>query len=97
MNPKNAVSDPQRRPNYEPLYDVDSHTGATIEVFYADHILTGMRSAGWHWWSCKPGSLPEWPPNGPFATRYRAYCDALRCVGMTLEGPAAAKAVQPTL
>jgi hypothetical protein len=77
MNPKTVASGPQRRPNYEPLYDVDPRTGATVEVFYADRVLTGMRGAGWHWWSCKPGSVPEWPPAGPFSTSYSAYRDAM--------------------
>jgi hypothetical protein len=70
-------SDPKRRAGYEPLYDTDPSTGAKIELFFADRLLTGMKGAGWHWWSCKPGGLPEWPPNGPFPTAYRAYCDAV--------------------
>jgi hypothetical protein len=70
------TSHTQRGAAYEPLYDFDQHTGAIIEVFYADHVLAGMKGAGWHWWSCKPGSLPEWPPNGPFPTGYSAYRDA---------------------
>ena len=35
------------------------------------------RGRGWFWWLCKPGSLPEVPPTGPFATSYGAYRDAL--------------------
>jgi len=77
MNPKIVASDRNRHPKYEPLYDKDPSTGATIEIFYADHVLTGMRGAGWFWWSCKPGQLPQWPPAGPFATGYGAYRDAL--------------------
>ena len=36
---------------YEPLYDVDPRSGATIEVFYADRVLAksfGTR-ARWFW------------------------------------------------
>ena len=77
MQTKTLASEPQRHPKYEPLYDVHPRTGATIEVFYADRVLSGMRGTGWHWWSCKPGALPEWPPRGPFATSYGAYRDAL--------------------
>jgi len=73
----NAPLHAKQCPQLEPLYDTDPRTGATVEVFYADRVLTGMRGAGWHWWSCKPGALPEWPPNGPFATSYGAYRDAL--------------------
>ena len=67
---------PERHPKFEPLYDTDPRTGATIEVFYADRMLAGMRRAGWHWWTCKPGGVPQWPPTGPFPTAYRAYCHA---------------------
>lgn len=81
MHPKTAAllvaSEPKRLPAHEPLYDTNPRTGATIEVFYADRVLTGMRGAGWFWWSCKAGNVPDWPPSGPFATSYAAYRDAL--------------------
>ena len=70
-----VISDPKRRTAYEPLYDIDPQTGASVEIFYADRALAtsfGTRS-GWFWWRCKPGSLPEVPPIGPFATSYAAY------------------------
>ena len=73
-----VISDPKGRSAYEPLYDIDPRTGASIEVFYADHVLAGSfgtRGAGWFWWSCKPGFLPDGPPSGPFATSYSAYRD----------------------
>jgi hypothetical protein len=64
------------RPAYEPLYDIDPRTGASIEVFYADRVLAvsfGTRGAGWCWWACQRGCLPDGPPTGPFATSYAAY------------------------
>ena len=70
-------SDLKRRAAYEPLYDIDPHSGATIELFHADRVLAGMRGAGWFWWTCKPGLVPAWPPIGPFGSSYRAYRDAL--------------------
>jgi hypothetical protein len=65
----------ERRPAYEPLYDIDPHTGASIEVFYADRALANSfgRGTGWFWWSCQRGSLPDSPPTGPFDTSYAAY------------------------
>jgi hypothetical protein len=72
-----ANSNPMQRARYQLLYETDPRTGATIEIFHADRVFAGMRGAGWFWWTCDPGSLPEWPPVGPFATAYRAYCDAL--------------------
>ena len=75
---KRAVpSEPKRCPAFEPLYEVDQCTGATIEIFFADRVLSGMKGAGWHWWICKLGDVPEWPPHGPFATSYSAYRDAM--------------------
>jgi hypothetical protein len=73
------ISAPERRGAYEPLYEIDPQTGASIEVFYADRVLAesfGTR-AGWFWWTCRPGCLPDGLPIGPFGTSYRAYRDAL--------------------
>jgi hypothetical protein len=72
-------SDPKRRAAYEPLYDIDPRTGASVEIFYADRVLAesfGARS-GWFWWSCQKGFLPDREPTGPFATSYLAYRDAV--------------------
>jgi hypothetical protein len=41
---------PERCSKYEPLYEIDPHTGACIEVFYADGVLAksfGIRGTGW--------------------------------------------------
>jgi hypothetical protein len=84
MNPKTVASDPQRHPKYEPLYDIDPCTGATIEVFYADRVHTGLKGTGWFYWSCKRGEVPAWPPVGPFTTSYRAFKDATRSAHATL-------------
>ena len=67
------------RPQFEPLYDIDPRTGATIEVFFGDRPLAqsfGAGGAGWFWWTCRSGCLPDEPPIGPFATSYLAYRDA---------------------
>ena len=34
-----VISDPKRRAAFEPIYDVDPRTGASVEVFFADHVL----------------------------------------------------------
>ena len=67
----------KQRPQYEPLYDVDPRTGASIEVFYADRVLAKSFGThpGWFWWSCRQGCLPDDLPTGPFANSYLAYCD----------------------
>ena len=32
--------------------------------------------AGWYWWSCMPGCLPDSDPSGPFDTEAEALADA---------------------
>jgi hypothetical protein len=73
------TSDPERRGAFEPLYEKDPATGASIEVLYADRALAKYFAApaGWFWWACLPGRLPDTPPHGPFATSYGAFRDAL--------------------
>ena len=34
------------------------------------------RLAGWWWWSCFPGCMPEGDPAGPFETKEAALADA---------------------
>ena len=34
-----VISDPKRRTAFEPLYDLDPQTGASVEIFYADRAL----------------------------------------------------------
>ncbi len=73
-----VISDPRRRTVYEPLYDTDPQTGASVEVFYADCALAKSfgRDSGWYWWACQPTCLPG-TVAGPFADNYLAYRDAL--------------------
>ena len=74
-----VICDPKRRTTYEPLYDIDPQTGASVEVFYADCALAesfGARGEGWFWWDCQPACLPG-TVTGPFADNYLAYRDAL--------------------
>lgn len=33
--------------------------------------------AGWYWWSCCPGCLPDSEPVGPFDSESEAYKDAV--------------------
>jgi hypothetical protein len=76
MQPKAMVRTYPDR--YATLSDLDPHTGATIEVFYADRVLAASfgASLGWYWWSRHCGSRPG-EPHGPFPTSYRAFGDAL--------------------
>jgi hypothetical protein len=74
-----VISNPKRRSAFEPIYDANPRTGASVEVFFADHWLANSfgTQPGWFWWECQRGRLPERPPNGPFGTSYAAYRDML--------------------
>ena len=59
----------------------DPHALPNVEVFYVGHnerLLSdmGLVYAGYYWWSCFPGCLPDGEPNGPFATEAEALADA---------------------
>ena len=71
-----GIFDPKRHTAYEPLYDIHPQTGARIEIFYGDRAVAtafGMHDAGWFWWTCRVGSLPDAMPAGPFPTSYAAF------------------------
>jgi hypothetical protein len=73
------TSRPERRPTFEPLYDVHPDRTETLEVFFVGQALApsfGTGSVGFWWWTCRVGGLPS-EPHGPFATSYLAYRDAV--------------------
>jgi hypothetical protein len=79
MIPHAPTSNPNQRTRFEPLYDVNPQTGASIEVFYADRALEtfGRQGAGWFWWPRRRGFSPDRLAAGPFATSYAAYRHAM--------------------
>lgn len=66
----------------DPKRAADPHALPDVEVFYAkrgefEHEATDEPSpAGWYWWTCLPGCLPDSPPFGPFETKEAAIADA---------------------
>ena len=49
-----VISSSGRRAAYEPIYDIEPRTGASIEVFYAERVLAqsfGASGSGWFWWT----------------------------------------------
>jgi hypothetical protein len=68
-----------QRAAHEPLYEIDPRTGASIEVFHADHSQEtfGRRGAGWFWCFRRRGAPSAGAATGPFPTSYAAYRDAL--------------------
>ena len=75
----------------DPTREQDAHALPNAEVFYNDTTLPyGLRyeegleaneprPAGWYWWACFPGCLPDSEPCGPFETEQEAIDDAQDC------------------
>jgi hypothetical protein len=65
----------------------DGEKYGSFEVFYHDGIPVAdgdcwsdsdgnPMPAGWYWWACFPGCMPDGEPNGPFDTEEQAEADA---------------------
>ncbi len=63
-------NDPHALPNAE-VFQHDPNQCDTAIVCHFD----GM-AAGYYWWSCFPGCLPDSEPTGPFVTEAEAIADA---------------------
>jgi hypothetical protein len=65
----------------DPSREADPHALPDIEVFHmtaqeAAWNTAAGTAAGWYWWSCLPGCLPDCDPVGPFDTEAEALADA---------------------
>jgi hypothetical protein len=76
-NPKRA-SDPYSLPDVEVFYDDADSVNGHARNFDGEGNPV---EAGWYWWSCFPGCLPNSDPVGPFATAQEALADAQEGVG----------------
>ena len=59
--------------------DADSCDGiqlADAMEFGSDRFTESAALAGWYWWCCFPGCMPEGDPMGPFSTEALALADA---------------------
>ena len=71
---------------FDPNRESNPHALPDCEVFYrtllenrADGWLDDDGDpwpAGWYWWACFPGCLPDSDPFGPFETEAEALADA---------------------
>ena len=59
----------------DPSRETDPHALPDVEVFYQDKASPEwgalddyFNGAGWYYWACFPGCLPDSDPVGPFAT-----------------------------
>lgn len=73
-------SDPYALPDAE-AFLVDDHGYLNGEPFTLPHEpgdeAMGLAEAGWYWWPCLPGCLPDnSDPSGPFSTEQQAVEDA---------------------
>tara|TARA_R100001530_G_scaffold91496_5_gene63556 strand:+ start:3135 stop:3389 length:255 start_codon:yes stop_codon:yes gene_type:complete len=74
-------SDSSRETDPNALPDVEVFSVSELEVNYNlqnldhadEHTIT---KAGWYWWSCFPGCLPDGEAFGPFSTEAEAIADA---------------------
>ena len=68
-----TISDGSASTAFEPLFEINPQTGATVEVFFADRALEtfGRCGAGWFWCARRRGYLAG-SAQGPFAMRYAA-------------------------
>lgn len=74
----------------DPTRASEAHALPNVETFYVSEVEargnamndsegeepSPMTEAGWYWWPCFPGCLPDGEPIGPFATEAAAVADA---------------------
>jgi hypothetical protein len=74
---------------YHDILTPDHDNLGTVEVFHFDgkRFAEGdcwadedgnVMPAGWYWWTCQPGCMPDSDPNGPFDSETAAVDDAER-------------------
>jgi hypothetical protein len=75
-------SDPSRETETFALPNVEVFYVSPMEVNYnlanMDHADEyTITEAGWYWWSCFPGCLPDGDWNGPYETEHAAELEAI--------------------
>lgn len=77
-DPKRA-NDPHALPDVE-VFHINAHEAERNREEANQEGTAGesglMLEAGWYWWPCFPGCLPDGDPSGPFATEAEALADA---------------------
>jgi len=71
------------RAGYHQFLTPEDETYGSFEVFWCDEGTTFKNpegetygGAGWYWWACHPGCIPDGDPIGPFASSIEAYYHA---------------------
>ena len=61
----------------DPARENEPYALPNVEVFYVNEFdYIEAERAGWYWWSCFPGCLPDGEPSGPFDIEQEAVNDA---------------------
>lgn len=75
--------EPHALPNIEVFYidQFDADQNARLNDNgtndFVDYVVADK--AGWYWWACFPGCIPDSDPCGPFGTEAEATEDAQDC------------------
>ena len=68
--------------SYHAFKDDEGKGYGSFEVFWQAEVdgqdadFEGDTRAGWFWWACFPGCIPDGEPCGPFETESAAIADA---------------------
>jgi hypothetical protein len=78
---RRVYSDPTRESDRYALPDVEVFALSQLEANYnranLDHADDDtLTKAGWYWWACFPGCMPDSDPFGPFDTEEQAIANA---------------------
>jgi len=73
----------------DPTREGDPYALPDVEVFFVDALTANYNrqnadhgddftvyDAGWYWWTCFPGCIPDGDPSGPYGTEAEALADA---------------------
>jgi hypothetical protein len=78
-----AYSNPEREnetyslPDIEVFYIDETEAATNRKDVNQNHVADGiLTQAGWYWWACFPGCLPDGEASGPFDTEEKALLDA---------------------
>lgn len=77
-------NDPHALPDLEVFYvSAGDFANADADTWHAERLAEDeytptscQNLAGWYYWYCFPGCLPDSEPNGPFETKAEALADA---------------------
>lgn len=76
------VNAAEARQNRKELRDLDREKGKPLGWHEENSEHSGCTRAGWFYWCCLSGCLPEGPAIGPFRSEYAASKDCIESWGL---------------